>query len=539
MILLSAIAVLATTAAAQSPDSKPTPKLGPAKVTISKETTYLTVPLRPDGWIDFAAVINEKCGEGVAPENNAAIPFWRAVGPNAFSAKMRVEYIHQLKVDLPPDGNYLKSSYEYLPHCKEHPAAGTPQYEAWEKGILDQLEIAKSRPWKSTEFPTLASWLDVNSSPLALICECAKRQRFFEPLIVAPDAPMWKSDFAPELTGGRCAVELLRLRAMQRLAEGKTEDAWNDLLACHHIARLLGQRPLLINALVSYALDQFTSDTDAAFVLHGKLTPERLMRCRRALADLPALPSARTSIFSERLFSIDFLRWLAGGDPEARDMAGGFVFVDTLKETRNKLLADRRVDWDLVFRAQNVDFDETDKALQLPDDFQQREELKRLERSSREAANRVNDPAALAKLLGPSGTSAEISQKLAAVLLGSGESGGYSGIVGARMTATAKMELTDFAIALTLYLHDHKTYPPRLADLAPRYIAEVPRDPFSNRDYAYQLQDGRYTLYSVGRNGRDDHGANAWADHLKQFENEGNPDKVPDDLCIRSPMEKP
>ena len=82
MILLSAIAVLATTAAAQSPDSKPTPKLGPAKVTISKETTYLTVPLRPDGWIDFAAVINEKCGEGVAPENNAAIPFWRAVGPN-------------------------------------------------------------------------------------------------------------------------------------------------------------------------------------------------------------------------------------------------------------------------------------------------------------------------------------------------------------------------------------------------------------------------------------------------------------------------
>jgi hypothetical protein len=539
MTLLSAIAFLATTAAAQSVDSKPTPKLGPVKVTISKETTYLTGPLRPDGWIDFAAVINKNCGEGVTAENNAAVPFWRAVGGNVLLAKTRVEFFRQLKSDVPPDdGSYLKSQYEYLPHCKEHPATSTPQYEAWEKDVLDQLEIAKSRPWKSAEFPVLAGWLEANSRPLALICECTKRQRFFEPLIVAPDTPIWKSDFAPELTGGRCAVELLRLRAMQRLAEGKTDDAWQDLLTCHRLARLLAQRPLLINALISYALDQFASDTDAAFVQHAKLTPKDLLRCRRELAELPALPSARASLFGERLCSIDFLRWVAGGDSEARDMAGGFVLVDKLKETRNKLLADRRVDWDIVFRAQIADFDETDKALQLSSDFLRREELKRLERTSREAAKKVNDPAALTKLLGSSGTSVEISQKLATVLLGADVSG-YSGIVSARMTATVKTQLTDFAIALTLYHHDHNAYPPRLADLAPTYIAELPRDPFSNRDYVYHLQDGGYTLYSVGRNGRDDHGANAWADHLKQFENEGDPDKVPDDLCIRSPKEKP
>src|SRR6516225_4380330 len=96
MTLLSAIAFLATTAAAQSVDSKPTPKLGPVKVTISKETTYLTGPLRPDGWIDFAAVINKNCGEGVTAENNAAVPFWRAVGGNVLLAKTRVEFFRQL-----------------------------------------------------------------------------------------------------------------------------------------------------------------------------------------------------------------------------------------------------------------------------------------------------------------------------------------------------------------------------------------------------------------------------------------------------------
>jgi hypothetical protein len=62
---------------------------------------------------------------------------------------------------------------------------------------------------------------------------------------------------------------------------------------------------------------------------------------------------------------------------------------------------------------------------------------------------------------------------------------------------------------------------------------------FSQRDYIYRLQDGGYMLYSVGRNGRDDHGRNALADHLKEFEDVMDPDKVPDDLCIRSLKEKP
>ena len=522
-ILLFTMAVLAANAAAQSPEPKPQPKLGAAKVTISKETTYLTGPLRADGWIDYAAVINERSKAGVTKENNAAVFFWQAAGSRTISAETRVEFFRQLGIEAPPeDHNCLTTFYDFLPRRKEHPDTATAEYWTWVDGIQHQVDAAKSRPWSRAEFPVLADWLEINEKPLVLIAQCVKRPKFYEPLVVKAGCPMWNADFAPELSGSRSAVELLRVRA------------WQDLLACHRLARLMGQRPLLINSLVSYALDQFASDTNAAFVLHGKLTTTELIRCRRDLADLPPLSSARSSIFSERLFSIDFLRWLAGGDPEARDMCGGFILVDDLKETRNKLLADHRVDWDVVFRAQTADYDETDKALQLSDDFLRREELKQLERTSRAAAKRVNDPTAIAKLLGPSGTSGEISQKLAKVLLGSGGTG-YSGIVSARMVATTKMELADFAIALAIYHHDHGMYPQRLAELPPRYLREGPKDIFSQHDYIYLPQDGGYTLYSVGRNSKDDHGANALADHLKQFENEMDPDKVPDDLCIRSP----
>ena len=50
-------------------------------VTISKETTYITEPLRPDGYPDYIAVLNQRGSKGVTPENNAVVPVFRAMGP--------------------------------------------------------------------------------------------------------------------------------------------------------------------------------------------------------------------------------------------------------------------------------------------------------------------------------------------------------------------------------------------------------------------------------------------------------------------------
>lgn len=50
-------------------------------VTISKETTYITEPLHPDGYPDYVAVLNQQFSEGVTPENNSAVLFLKAVGP--------------------------------------------------------------------------------------------------------------------------------------------------------------------------------------------------------------------------------------------------------------------------------------------------------------------------------------------------------------------------------------------------------------------------------------------------------------------------
>src|SRR5271163_71889 len=50
-------------------------------VTISKETTFITAPLRKDGYVNYVAALNQRFGAGVTPENNAAVPFLKAMGP--------------------------------------------------------------------------------------------------------------------------------------------------------------------------------------------------------------------------------------------------------------------------------------------------------------------------------------------------------------------------------------------------------------------------------------------------------------------------
>ena len=48
--------------------------------------------------------------------------------------------------------------------------------------------------------------------------------------------------------------------------------------------------------------------------------------------------------------------------------------------------------------------------------------------------------------------------------------------------------------------------PGNLDELVPKYLPELPKDPFSDQDFIYRLEDGDWKLYSVGPNTKDDGG---------------------------------
>ena len=71
---------------------------------------------------------------------------------------------------------------------------------------------------------------------------------------------------------------------------------------------------------------------------------------------------------------------------------------------------------------------------------------------------------------------------------------------------TMQFELDKLAFALAAYRADHGSYPAKLADLKPKYVAEIPKDIFNDAELHYRQEGNGYLLYSVGVNEKDDGG---------------------------------
>ena len=71
--------------------------------------------------------------------------------------------------------------------------------------------------------------------------------------------------------------------------------------------------------------------------------------------------------------------------------------------------------------------------------------------------------------------------------------------------ATKRMVVT--AIALKWYQLKNAKYPATLSDLTPEFLSSVPLDPVDGQPLRYRLKaDGKFLLYSIGFNGKDDGG---------------------------------
>jgi hypothetical protein len=71
----------------------------------------------------------------------------------------------------------------------------------------------------------------------------------------------------------------------------------------------------------------------------------------------------------------------------------------------------------------------------------------------------------------------------------------------------ARNALLLVTLALRAYRLERGGYPETLAELAPSYLRKLPADPFgAGQGFGYRREGGRYVLYSVGPDGKDDGG---------------------------------
>ncbi len=70
--------------------------------------------------------------------------------------------------------------------------------------------------------------------------------------------------------------------------------------------------------------------------------------------------------------------------------------------------------------------------------------------------------------------------------------------------------------AIKLYEKKNGRPPRALSELKGDYLSELPKDPFSGRDYIYKVRGNDWILYSVWENLRDDGGAGSWPHKRKR-----------------------
>lgn len=457
------------------------------EIKISPETTYVTEPRTPDGFVDFASALNARYGDGVTPDNNAAVLLIQAQGPGEIAPPLRARYFKLIGIPpIPNEGDYLLDERQFL----RAQGLGEQQLTVATDQFIEELRTAFERPWTDEEFPELAAYLAAHEVPLELVVQASRRTHFFSP--IAEQDQVLLSVSMPVEQRARLAARLLLLRGTRRMAEGDVPAAWDDVLACYRLARLIGQSPSTIGLLVSYALEADANLGAQALICSDRLSATQARQCLRDLDALRPLSQAVDVInFGERLTTLDSFCRLATGrlSPEAVGQA-----------KPDGTFKGRLLDCNVVLKEVNRHMDEMVSLMQLPDPVEREAELKRF--LDEFLVEMDSWSPFIAGLFGNSESMSRIFAKSLLSLMAPAMQRTRS----AEASAEARIELTRLGFALAVNQRENGSYPKTLAELAPAILPEVPLDSCSGEDFIYRRTEDGFVLYSVGFNLTDDGG---------------------------------
>ncbi len=496
------------------------------KFTLSKETTYITGPLDNDGYVDYETALNEKLGKGVDPQKNANVLLWQALRPEPKSFPMPAEFFRRLKVAEPPRrGAYFLDLSRYTQEELQL-EAGKPTEE-----VFTQRSRTTQRPWVAKDYPNIAAWLKANEKPLAVILEATGRPDYHNPMVSNKSGDEgWYGLIGALMPGAvKCYREVapaLAARAMLHAGEGRFDAAWQDLLACERLGRLIARGADSDEYLLGIDIIQVASNAELALLDLARPTAKQArtwQRDRERLSPIPAVAdkvdlgrrytfldsvmlARRHPVKTLRLMEILWgQRWLPLPNPDPEPPP---AFVASL-------------DWDTILRTGNAWFDRVVAAQRITDRAQRQKELDRVEEKLKQDA--VPPAEVIKALRQENGRNNEISKKLMASLINFS----HARIRWMQRQADLheqRQRSMHLAFALAAYRGEHKRYPDKLDVLAPKYLAKLPSDLFTGKALIYRPSKNGYLLYSVGLNGRDDGGRSS-------------ADTPPgDDLPVRMPL---
>lgn len=302
---------------------------------ISKETTYVTQPLKPDGkQVDYLAAWEQEFSpKDIATDQNGYRLIVKHLGMSPDALPFQSPLIYQ-KLGLPettqPDMK-LEEPYPFLaayveseafdPKLVEMLRESSDGFEGFEdqREPLDILYDRLGTPWTLDDLPMMETWLKENSPAIDLIGEAAAKPTFHIPLTPATTGPLIGM-FVPELPRLRNFARVLRTRARYRIATGDIDGAIDDIVACKRLGRHIGHGGTLVQLLVGIAAEGMADSIRIAGSLEHPPTKEQLERFVDEWNRLPPRVELAVPLLFERYSTLDTLQFIAGNRQLLADM---------------------------------------------------------------------------------------------------------------------------------------------------------------------------------------------------------------------------
>lgn len=517
--------------------------LGPnPEIIVSKETTHITTPLRPDGLPDFAQAIRERQKRGVTPENNAAVLFWQAMGDPSgeeYAECSREQFeamCHEIGLeDVPEEWTGHEELYpaweeDLIEWLKAPGVISAAARKAWKlddidaqelrplgQGIIDYYESFAAEvdsraysPWKSEELPVHADWVEMNKWRFEILLKASERSRWY--CVFPPEEEVdLRSDVfgtSVPLLSLRSAVRSLNIQSMQHLGEGRYHAAWYDLRAILTFSNLMLQSGTLSDHSVAPALRGIV-----AYSLRELLAkPISASLAREILSDLTATPKPNVQSLIDML-EYERLRTLERVTNSLKNGRWGDLFYEHDPDSASDL-ALRAQPMGIFLNRVSVDPNPTLSAFNT----RVSASVALLKKRGLNDVDRLDAAVALSQQ-DPASEPPTVGDYLAAVALPSFRAGLAAQhsiemlafreeyVLNANLKADVQMQLAQVAAALAAYRIESGEYPKKLESLVPKLLAKLPVGSYSLKPFGYRLTEDGYLLYAYGENCIDDGGS--------------------------------
>lgn len=530
----------------------------PFKLKLDKSTTHIISPLLPDGTPEYLTAYQLYFARDITLENNAGYlihnlfygswPEGYRGGPipplPLYAAS--IQAATQLATTSPsisttPPPEYVGDLFGFDPNKFTTEQERTD----WEKLQLmkrdSDTDPTLNRPWNAQEFPLLASWLTAREAPLKQLTLAAQRPRYYLPQMdimlfnmpgatrLSPAIPSESINFQrPESWHN-----ILMMRAMFFLGSGNFSAALEDIHTIRRLGRLITQEPSEFSFQIATQMEIQSWLAEITIAQQDSLKPSD---CSELLAEALSTTEFQGSPavydIGNRYEMLDNIINAAKGNLEEviYQQTGIFgLYVNGPVAYLPHLTLDdvKQTDWNLLLQITNQKYDELTQIASENTDtnlwaqaltydkthpqtytsglvFFDFSDTSWQDLSTIKHIQKFHETLEAFLKHRPNETQAAYTHRISILFMGDHFSA-QSMVANILRPRTYQRQL-QLVLALRQYREATGAYPATLAELAPKYLPQIPNDPFSGQPMKYQKQAQGYLLYSFGLNRKDDGG---------------------------------